>query len=367
MTLIGKKIDTHLLENHEKLDTQAGFTTESMIEDNLFTLQYCIERSFKLRRPLIVTCLDYSKAFDSIKREKLIEALIHYKVHYTIIEVVANIYKDDYTEIQFGDIRKKIEITTGIRQGCTGSTILFKMVTYMIMAEVDKRGKGYHDEHISLKSLFFADDALMLSHSLTDAKDNLDIITQISREYGLEINSEKSCVMIFNVKEQPEHLCNIKVVQKIKYIGIEIDNKRNYFKTQRGKIIENARKIANITYSVIEKSCNTLLIGKTFWKSIALPSLLYGTNIINLTDDNIRELQKIENSVYRCILAAAHYNPNVALRGEIGASLMRKRVINGRINYVKGIQRNRNELLESILWIIQTEQETKWIKTTRNI
>ena len=134
----------------------------------------------------------------------------------------------------------------------------------MIMAEVDKRGKGYHDEHISLKPLSIADDALMLSHSLKDAKDNLDIITQISREYGLEINSEKSCVMIFNVKEQPDHLCNIKVVQKMKYLGIEIDNKINYFKTQRGKIIENARKMANITYSVIEKCCNKLLIGKTF-------------------------------------------------------------------------------------------------------
>ena len=48
--------------------------------------------------------------------------------------------------------------------------------------------------------------------------------------------------MIFNVKEQPEHLCNIKVVQKMKYLGIEIDNKGNYFKTQKGKIIENARK-----------------------------------------------------------------------------------------------------------------------------
>ena len=115
----------------------------------LFTLQYCIERSFKLRRPLIVTCLDYSKAFDSKKRKHIIETLIHYKVHYKIIDIVANIYKDDYTEIQFGVIRKKIEITTGINQGCTGSTILFVMVTYMIMAELDKRGKGYNDEHIS--------------------------------------------------------------------------------------------------------------------------------------------------------------------------------------------------------------------------
>ena len=55
----------------------------------------------------------------------------------------------------------------------------------------------------------------------------------------------------------------------------------------------------------------------------------------------------------------------MALTGEIAASLMRKRVINGRINYIKGIQRNINDLLELILWTIQTKQETKWIKTTR--
>ena len=129
---------------------------------------------------------------------------------------------------------------------------------------------------------------------------NLDIITQVSREYGHEINSEKSCVMIFNVRERSEHLCNIKVVQKMKFFEREIDNQLNYFKTQRGKIIQNSRKMANITYSMIEKSCNKLLNRKRLWKSIALPSLLYGTNIIHLTDDNIRELQKIENSVYRC-------------------------------------------------------------------
>ena len=47
--------------------------------------------------------------------------------------------------------------------------------------------------------------------------------------------------------------------------------------------------MANITYSVIEKSCNKLMIGNNFWESIVLPSVLYGTNIINLTEDNINE------------------------------------------------------------------------------
>ena len=104
---------------------------------------------------------------------------------------------------------------------------------YMILAAFDKRGTGYNDEHIKIKSLFFADDALLLSHSLEEAKENLDIITDVSRDFGPEINIEKSNVMIFNLEDQPEYLGNIKVVPKVKYLGIKIDNKRNYFKTQR--------------------------------------------------------------------------------------------------------------------------------------
>ena len=44
--------------------------------------------------------------------------------------------------------------------------------------------------------------------------------------------------------------------------------------------------------------------------------------------------------------------------------MMRKRYIGGRINYIKGIKRNRNQLLESLSWTIQTEQEPKWINTS---
>ena len=73
--------------------------------------------------------------------------------------------------------------------------------------------------------------------------------------------------------------------------------------------------MANLTYCIIEKSCNKFLIGKTYWKSIILPSILYGTNIINLSEEDIKVLQIIENNVYRSILNAppsrAIYAPNV--------------------------------------------------------
>ena len=107
---------------------------------------------------------------------------------------------------------KKIDVTSGIRQGCTGSSALFKHITYMIMNELDQKGRGYKDEN-------FAEDALLLSHSLEEARENLEITTNTSREFGLEINREKSNILIFNMKEQPDELMGIQVVPSIKTSG----------------------------------------------------------------------------------------------------------------------------------------------------
>ena len=148
---------------------------------------------------------------------------------------------------------KKIDVTSGVRQGCTGSSVLFKLITYMIMKELGQKGPGCKDVNFTLKSLFFADDALLLSHSLEETRGNLEIITDTSKKFDLEINKEKNNILILNMKEQPDELMGIQVVQSIKHMGIEIDNKRNDFKTQREKIIQKARKMANLIHCVIEE------------------------------------------------------------------------------------------------------------------
>ena len=130
---------------------------------------------------------------------------IHYKVHYKIIEAISNIYQEDHTKLQLGDINKEMKIHSGIRQGCTGSTILFRLITYMIITELNDNGTGFTDEEINIKSLFFADDGLLLAQSIEDATDNLKIVTRISKEFGLDINKEKSNMMIFNMKQQPHY------------------------------------------------------------------------------------------------------------------------------------------------------------------
>lgn len=100
-------------------------------------MQYCIEDSYQRKTPLIVTSIDFSKAFDSVNRGKMIEALMHYKVHPKIIEIIVNIYCGDKTKVMMGHTENEMGITCGIRQGCTGSAILFELVTYMIINRLE--------------------------------------------------------------------------------------------------------------------------------------------------------------------------------------------------------------------------------------
>ena len=44
-------------------------------------LDYCIKENFKKKKHLSVIAIDFSKAFDSIKRDTLIQVLKKYRIH----------------------------------------------------------------------------------------------------------------------------------------------------------------------------------------------------------------------------------------------------------------------------------------------
>ena len=43
-------------------------------------------------------------------------------------------------QMRKGNREKKIRVNSGIKQGCTSSTIWFKLITYRIIIELERRG-----------------------------------------------------------------------------------------------------------------------------------------------------------------------------------------------------------------------------------
>ena len=216
-------------------------------------------------------------------------------------------------------------------------------------------------ENITLESLFFADDSFILADSVENATHNLNVLIEASKKFGLKINREKCNVIVFNDRKNTiKEIENIKVVNKIKYLGIVIDNKRELFKSQKEIILKQAQQYAWMTNGIIHRCVNKMLIGKTFWKNVVIPSILQGIGIITFTKKEISKLQSIENEVYRKILGGKGYTPISILRGDVGSSKMRTRFIESKLVMIKGILVGKNTLTKEILYKTREDKGNKW-------
>ena len=94
----------------------------------------------------------------------------------------------------------------------------------------------------------------------------------------------------------------MEVVEWLRYLGVMVVNRRNCFLQHKKEKIMQSRKIANLTYSIIERSCSKILIGKTYWKSVVLPGILYTSSVLTWTLKEMDEMECIENQVWRQML-----------------------------------------------------------------
>ena len=142
MSFLKKKIENHLQINGLDIDNQIGFRDGGRTEFNHFILQYMVERAHIREEEMYVIAIDFKKAFDSVNRIKLIEALIEFKIHPKIVDLIANLYSGDKTTLTLGKMSREVNVNSGIKQGCPLSTTIFKLVTYMIIKELDRNGKN---------------------------------------------------------------------------------------------------------------------------------------------------------------------------------------------------------------------------------
>ena len=59
MSLVKDKIVEHMRQAEEQSKFQSVFTRGRRLEDNLFILRYCIERSYMRGKPLFMMAIDF--------------------------------------------------------------------------------------------------------------------------------------------------------------------------------------------------------------------------------------------------------------------------------------------------------------------
>jgi len=142
------------------------------------------------------------------------------------------------------------------------------------------------------------------------------------------LSEEKTKILRIRWPKIEGKIGKYKIENEAKYLGVQIGGKGRYIFQAENKLwIQKAEKKANELISQIKKSCDKVIVGKAIWKLIYLPSILFGRAVVTTSKTNIEKIQRIENKVCRYLLGIGGYSTVETLRGEVGASMVKSRVM----------------------------------------
>lgn len=134
----------------------------------------------------------------------------------------------------------------GTRQGCSFLPILFTLTIEILLNKIqrDKQLKRIVVKNFHCKYRAFADDVFFVEDPKTNVPNLIGTIEKFGKLVGFHINKKTSKLLLKNINKEKqiliESLSQCEVVQKVKYLGVDITNKNiDLFKNNYEKIWKN--------------------------------------------------------------------------------------------------------------------------------
>ena len=125
----------------------------------------------------------------------LYKILQHYGVPDKLVNIIKLLYTDFSAQVLCeGELTEAFQVKTGVKQGCVLSPFLFLLGIDWIMKETTKAGKRGIRWTLTevLEDLDFADDIVLLASRYVDIQNKTDVMAEISKGIGLDVNIEKN-------------------------------------------------------------------------------------------------------------------------------------------------------------------------------
>ena len=333
--IMNRRLVSFLEDNNILCKEQIGFRQGSRTTDHIFVMKTIIQ-SYKLKRKPIYSCfIDLRKAFDSVWRNGLFYKLLRSGISTKLVKIITDLYNKTYNRVFVeGHLSNSFKSWVGTRQGCNLSPTIFNIYLNDLPNFIEtKCDNPIKLGNLNVNLLMYADDIILLSKSKSGLQKSLDACCTYFNKWKLEINTNKTKILIFNQtkalngefyygKQQ------IKVVTEYKYLGLII-NSTGSFKSAVSELLIKAKRAYACLYQSLNifNGAKPITIMKAF-DTIVTPIMLYGSEIwtsytfghslkyiLGHTKSN---MEKFHTRVCKNILGVNRWANNVASRSELG-------------------------------------------------
>ena len=238
--LMRRRLNDVVEQHGLRAATQCGFRQGSGTLDALFTLQHLVNRARFKGSLLYAVFVDFRKAFDSVRRDLLIERCKQLGMHGQFLDVLVCLYDRIILQVVVnGKTGTPFDTHLGTRQGGELSPLLFGLFIEMLHELICMRlpGAGPRVGALPVPDLLYADDVVLLAETPAAAQNLLDCLALFCRLFGMEVNlaPEKTCMMVFRRPRarMPRGLRltymgrDVPVVDSYKYLGLRFNATKN--------------------------------------------------------------------------------------------------------------------------------------------
>jgi len=293
---------------------QAGFRRGKSCVDQINTLRIIVEQCRTLNASLCLLFIDFEKAFDSLDQQRMWKILSNYGIPEKLIKLICELYDDAFIRVVHrGQVGSGFKVTTGVKQGCVLSPLLFNIILDYVLRLATKTKRGIQWNPFSkLLDLDYADDIVAMTHTMSEMKDFLSDLVKYASHVGLKINLGKTKLMRINPKTRLTRSSSA-IPQSLEINGVKLEEVNEFI--YLGSVIaveggteEDVRRritLANVAFGSLNNVWYskrlTLRLKLKIFRSNVLSVLLYGSETWRVLQSLTSKLQAFVNKCLRKI------------------------------------------------------------------
>ena len=195
--------------------------------------------------------------------------------------------------------------------GCNLSPILFAIFLNELGKQLNSTEYGIMIGAIIICAILFADDLVIIGKNSRALEKLMVIVQEYFKDHQLCISENKSKVVSFDASSGTETFTGsndaspleLEKVLSFKYLGICL-NVSPYclFRDFNALVKKKANNYLHGVLSIARNGPDRCELARTMWLNCALPSILYGSEIIPISNDTIKEVERCQSLIGKFIL-----------------------------------------------------------------
>ena len=329
---------TAAVEAHDLLgEIQNGFRKGRMGSDNSFVLDSILWKGRAKKQKVHLAFIDLTKAYDMVDRGILWSTLTGFGFGGQFLSTLKAIYTGDSVQaVVNGVSTRPVYLRRGLRQGCSLSPMLFALYIASMGQAVTLSSEGFRVGGVVVSGLLFADDLVLVARDAGGLLRLLSLVKRHTDVLRMEINTEKDKSEVVSpdgeagdlwqvVGGDGEAVLSLKQVVKYKYLGSPAMESMFKMGVEKQKqCISKAHKYKGSCIFMSRDGPDLVDMIVATWCNVAVPSILYGTEMVPFSETTILEIERTQNQVAKYALGVPLGTAGVCAQLDLGMKPFRQ-------------------------------------------